>query len=868
MERFVLVISWERRAESGREQQHIPPGLANAQDIYTHLKEHCIKNTSTFPACSLSGVPGARKWHFAVQAIHGSAQFCSSDWEDLCPANQLDDIEDPTQTSIEECVNALQSTEEEDEDSRDSILQTSLFEESAESLHQLSDKLPAPGRALVDVLLVSSDVPKLKDCVLAVGAIKHLKEWHSAKITIATKDCKGWQKIAHFLSASLVTSENPESLIDPQELWRGSLEISETKFSSDVEFPEFCLRSTSEGNSQPFFLRLSTALKNNGDEKNKSVLPAEVFHYFGSSLEFVQMVMISELPSYFISNCMFELSLTRNFLQEKSKLMLDQLCSLNEKVGAVFMLPCNVCSLPIPPALQRSTRKWKEYMSRKPKEIKVPGTELKGEYCSYYFLIQYKDHGVCKATLLHSASQINGAASLVLLHRRLNNKRDDQKITHNDPLSSLPHFHGDQLLKREKTLTCTQALAVKEYLKHTPHSTISVKTLKTLLTLTREGVFGNFEKRLNDTTCKNAQNIEVSGTVPAEAEKTELNPAEWPERNVLQNLENFEKIKQRIRASILSSSAEQLLGLKNGQKEGMTLLDAKELLKYFTPQGTAVGELQPLQVQRGENAFHLTPKLTPRKLQTLSFSKASECHYHNLEYCLDNRKALERDVSFSELQSRLIRYETQTTCTRECCPLPFALSPLPSPAVISEPGSVPDGESLQSEPRSDPLRLKRRSKELDVLYASKRLAKSESTDSLMSLSSETGAQPLRVTRLRSERAETITSSSQAPNTRMQQVAGKPSQPRNSLPPEQENKESRSQKHNRMLKEVVSKTLEKHDIRPDHPCYATCSKRLFDISKFFLKDLKTSRGLLDEMKKAASNNAKQVIQWELDKLKKK
>lgn len=50
---------------------------------------------------------------------------------------------------------------------------------------------------------------------------------------------------------------------------------------------------------------------------------------------------------------------------------------------------------------------------------------------------------------------------------------------------------------------------------------------------------------------------------------------------------------------MLSNTAEHLLGRKDNQKEGLTLLDAKELLKYFNPQGLAIGELQPLQVQRG-----------------------------------------------------------------------------------------------------------------------------------------------------------------------------------------------------------------------------------------------------------------------------
>lgn len=89
-------------------------------------------------------------------------------------------------------------------------------------------------------------------------------------------------------------------------------------------------------------------------------------------------------------------------------------------------------------------------------------------------------------------------------------------------------------------------------------------------------------------------------------------------------------------------------------------------------------------------------------------------------YCLDNRRALERDVAFAELQTRLIRYETQTTCTKESCPVPCALSPLPSPAVLSEPGSVPDGESLQRELQTEASRLQRRSKDLDSFHPNKR----------------------------------------------------------------------------------------------------------------------------------------------------
>lgn len=38
----------------------------------------------------------------------------------------------------------------------------------------------------------------------------------------------------------------------------------------------------------------------------------------------------------------------------------------------------------------------------------------------------------------------------------------------------------------------------------------------------------------------------------------------------------------------------------------------------------------------------------------------------------------------------------------------------------------------------------------------------------------------------------------------------------------------------MLQEVVAKTLKHHGITAEHDCFEACSKRLFDISKFYLK----------------------------------
>ncbi|XP_025726834.2 mdm2-binding protein isoform X3 [Callorhinus ursinus] len=848
MDRYLLLVIWgEGKVQSaaGGEAEHGPRELSvegteklpdlTAANVY-HLLKRSISASmnpedSTFPACSVGGIPGSRKWFFAVQAICGFYQFCSSDWEEIHFGMEKDEIEDVLQTNIEECLSA-ECFEEEDSNSRESLFLADLYEESAENLHQLSDKLPAPGRAMLDIILLPSDKdpPKLKDCLPTVGALKHLKEWYSAKITIAGNHCEmSCQKIAEYLSANVVSLEDLKNAIDSKELWRGKIQIWERKFGFEISFPEFCLKGVTPKNFSTSNLNPCILAKKVIPSKDKNILP---------------------------------------------------------KVGALFVLPCAISNTLIPPPSQLSSRKWREYIAKKPKTISVPDVEVKGECSSYYLLLQGNGNRKCKAILIHSANQINGSFALSLIHGKMKARTEEAKLSFPFDFLSLPHFSGEQLIQREKQLANVQALALKEWLKRRKLAeqpeVVSVDELKSLLILTRERFLDHFDAFIPKTIPIKTDKIKTSNMLndtssvePTSSNLMETNPLEWPERHVLQNLESFEKAKQKMRTGSLPRSSEQLLGHKEGPRDSITLLDAKELLKFFTSDGLPIGDLQPLQIQKGEKTFILTPELSPRKLQGLPFEKASVCHYHGIEYCLDDRKALERDGGFSELQSRLIRYETQTTCTRESFPGPTVLSPLPSPAVLSEPGSVPDGETLQSELRTEVSRLKRRSKDLNCLYPQKRLVKSESSDSLLSQTiGNTNHHHHAVTsrKPRAERSLSMTCPSvpvlsyETPKVTTKASSGQKNV--HGSKTSRQIKESRSQKHTRILKEVVTETLKKHSITEAHGCFTACSQRLFEISKFYLKDLKTSRGLFEEMKKAANNNAVQVIEWVLEKTSKK
>ncbi|KAM9852150.1 mdm2-binding protein [Aulostomus maculatus] len=875
MDRYVLVLSFCQTVDDRPEEFKC---LEQVKQIYDQLvnfsSQESSRGINVLPACSLKGSPSVQRWYFAIQACQGVTQFCSSDWEELGAGHQKTDSEEEILSELELCLDSLSNQEESDQKADQPALKE-LLEEAAEGLHVLSDTLPPPGKALLDVLLLGSaaESPVLKDLLPLLGALKHMSCWHAAKITLVTHNTVGWQKAASYLGAGLVDPADLGSCIDPCELWRGGLLVREKKYASELRFDGFSLGSPVQQIPRPNPLQKPVSTT---DHK----LHSEVFHYYAPVLDLLQLVSLSDLPSFLMSNTQFELSLSGKSM--KAQLLLDQLRSLRGKVGALFSLSCIITSIAQPSASQLSSQRWRESLARRLKSLPVPDVEVKGESAHYFLLVQGSDdcvYGACRVRMLHSDSQINGAAAMATVCGLLREKSlSSSGGAGGTVLRSLPCLQGGGLLKRERNVTRVQTLVLQEYLRQKKESSAStsvpVNDLRAVLSLARVQYLRMIDSSLPSATC----------LIDTQESKTTLNSAFqnichqqslWPERSILHNIENLQKRRQKRRFGLLGpGSSDSLLGPKDSQKGAAALLDAKELLKHFTPDGMPTAELQPLALNRGTNVFQVSPDLSPRRVSQMSFSKASASHYHGIEFCLDNQRSLDRDQAFVRLQSRLIRYETHTTCSKEPCALPFALSPAPSPAVMSEPGSVPDGETLLN---ADVARLKRRSWDTDIIggYPRKRLVKSESSDSLCSQSSgSSGTHPVcRSLRQQPSRSQsTSSSSSAAKHTRSglvnlsstekpQTVEQKTDRTQTDDKPV---KESRSQKHNRMLQEVVAKTLKHHGITSEHRCFEACRKRLFDISKFYLKDLKTSRGLHDEMKKAASSNAKQVIDWVLEK----
>uniref|UniRef100_W5LGW1 MDM2 binding protein n=1 Tax=Astyanax mexicanus TaxID=7994 RepID=W5LGW1_ASTMX len=809
--------------------------------IYDKLVEISSSSSSSelppFPACSLSGSPGLQKCYFAVQMTYGLAQFCSAEWEEVCV--ERSDSEETAPSAVDSCISAVQDQEE-----SESTTLTELFEEAAEALHQLADKLPPPGHFLLDVLMLCEDKEGLKEFLPVIGALKHMQAWHSALVNIVTEHSTGWRTAASYLSARVRSPAEALDCIDERELWRGGLWLRERKFVSELVFEGFSLKVQSRSSWS-------------------RVLNPErlVFHYYQPVMELIQLVNVADFPMLLQSSTEFELTMSSR--SARARLFYDQLRTLRGGMGALFALSCVISTEAFPPASQLSASRWRDFMSKRPKVLSVPEVELKGEKGHYLLLVQGVESGGCKARLMHSANQINGTVALGMINGLI---RETLLSSSGDAwLQSLPRLHGEQLLHREKGVDRVQMRVLQEWLRRREEvqkpAALPLNELKVLLNLARE-------QYLNT---QNTTLPRVSDSEPAEPKHTRLtqtamkntSSSDWPERSVLRNYENMQKIRHRSRSSLFSGgSSDSLMGPKDGPKSGSAQLDARELLRHFTPDGLPAGELQPLPVLRGENAFQMSSDITPRKVTKLPFTQASSSHYHAPLCSTSITTSAHLQHHSAHLHSPLCSPPSPL------CSPPSPLCSPPSPSPLCSPPSPlcsPPSSSLLCSPPSPLCSPPSPLCSPPAPLCSTSITTCSPPSPLCSPPSPLCSPPSPLcsppSPLCSPPSPLCSPPSSSPLCSPPSPLSSPPSPSPLCSP---SSPLCSPHHHSMLKEVVLKTLKHHGISSDHKCFQTCSRRLFDVSKLYLKDLKTSRGLHEEMKKAAGRNAKQVIDWVMEK----
>jgi hypothetical protein len=73
---------------------------------------------------------------------------------------------------------------------------------------------------------------------------------------------------------------------------------------------------------------------------------------------------------------------------------------------------------------------------------------------------------------------------------------------------------------------------------------------------------------------------------------------------------------------------------------------------------------------------------------------------------------------------------------------------------------------------------------------------------------------------------------------------------------------RGKTNKKKLEQIVVGALKRQGMKRDHVCFRKCYTRLFNLSKSFLKDVRSSQDLVSEMHRVVDFNVSQVIDFEL------
>jgi len=298
-----------------------------------------------------------------------------------------------------------------------------------------------------------------------------------------------------------------------------------------------------------------------------------------------------------------------------------------------------------------------------------------------------------------------------------------------------------------------------------------------------------------------------------------LSPSKWPERAWLIKTDP----NTRVKHATVGDTDKQFPLLAS-----VSSLSIQDILEKFRMDGTpARSDLVPIQ-PREESLRERRIQIGADDVKGKGYPEALATLYHGIEYCLDVREAISKDSQLAQLQSSHVKLETFSSCVER------------------------DHKPLASR----------------CTQAATKAAKNDRKQSLMKLSvpltktghAGKGRKPVSLIGRSLKRESPVAKKTTVATKRKRQEPEEQESKPDEID-EDKNRETRSERHKRRLRQVVQKTLEDNGIDSNHPFYEPCTERLYSLCKSFLKDLRSSHGLNDEMKRLAKSIVHQVIEFE-------
>ncbi|XP_070575277.1 mdm2-binding protein-like [Ptychodera flava] len=750
----------------------------------------------------------------------------------------------------------------------------------ADDLHLLADKLPVTGSFLLDLVWITSgetDLP-VQEHLSLFGCLRRLLEWHNANITILSgsdltasdRYMYSWKPWIIHLSASFIMVDSEEAwksiqlCSHPDILWKGWMTLTESWGVSSVALPGFVLTKWKDKDNGSRREKFRVVFDREESLMKRSTQP-EICLIGARNMDVVKIMKVGEMPAYFISPYKYKLSLapTQGATFNRSKKFLSWLRESKHEIGVLVRLECKVCDSDanLSGRQQSCTSSWKEAVMKNPNSIATPDVNVKGTIHNVHFLLNGISDDECTAYLLNFPDQLNGYVGykLAWYENTLKVADSGSKTTAQELIEDLPMFDLEELQNMQDELQGVQATALHQWIEKRQQDKLGFEITHSELVNLLETARREYIRTLQS---KQKWKMKETGEIQLDVNnipsELDVSPAEWPERQALMNKESLSKKLKRINTEDMIFRGEVI---KAPLQDDSVRLDVREFLKFFKSSGEPVDDdLSPVGVSNSNSSKSIGAKpsvssITEDELKNTDFKEAKRLNYHGINYCLESRNSEQMCERLNNLQSCYITHETSSTCTLDQASSPATMAMLASSPAAVSPQQEGDSqghkrsESLPSASSGTPSSMKRKRKTTPKKeIAAKRPVRS----------SPRRASIPRIAAIKKEEGHRGRGSGRRGIPLHQRSA--------SVGSVDSRSESRSEKHKRRLRYIVDLNLKKHGISKDHEYYQQCSTRLYTLSKSFLKDLKTSHGLEQEMKNVVESNAAQVVTFEMRRAK--
>ncbi|XP_070197674.1 mdm2-binding protein-like [Littorina saxatilis] len=537
----------------------------------------------------------------------------------------------------------------------------------SEYIHNLADDLPYSGFTL-DIFIINPKLEKgSSNCAHTLGSLMRLREWHGAGMTVIAEDADVREEdsvvplIASFLHATILSPDQLSLAALP--LWRGVLmwpsERGFVQSGVSLECSDLC-RMREKMQTLHFWKQKPTKKRmicEDADSESELV--------FGRHLEVLSCVSLASVPLYLIDNFSLQLHLNADT-------QFGQLANLLTPQEALLLrIPLHEkFSVPLAAAHGLSTSAWKEGVATTGKPTLDPEKEplscrqhlillLPGPDCAtgqLTTIVMRSPSEVCPAVFeeLHKASYFSFDCNTEASEKQpkvLKEIADRvERAVYNLPLLAASDFHTVDKVWLQSVVQLINN-AKKKCEKNGEEFALTTEDLVNCIiegqeTFLQQGVQQEPGEFLESEPLTHKDFVvfpDLQGPV-----------TEWPERRAMSNTESKAKVLRRYQSN---ESCSMMLSSPLGPDDSS--LDAKDMLKWFKPDGSAVqDDLSPVK-----------PAVRPQRMysydeKALQWPACKDLQYHDIYY--EHIKRCEKQEQFyQKFRDHIILEESHHVCSKK-----------------------------------------------------------------------------------------------------------------------------------------------------------------------------------------------------------